>query len=155
MRRTCPTCGRSCRVTEDAAPAAGAIPATRVALDARLLIPAATVWLAAFVTTGSPPAVAPGWLALMGCLGVAVLALVASTALAARGLRGTGAPSSGRRLLALGVLGLLGGGLVGSFHLQAVRGSGLAELAQKRATMTGGGVVTADPAVARGRHSRR
>jgi competence protein ComEC len=132
-------------VTEDTVPAAGAIPATRVAVDARLLIPAATVWLAAFVTTGSPPAVAPGWVVLMGCLAVAALALVASTALAARGLPGTGVPSSGRRLLALGVLGLLGGGVVGSAHLQAVRGSGLADLAQKRATMTGSGVVTADP----------
>jgi competence protein ComEC len=133
-------------VTEDAMPSAvGATVASPAAVDARLLVPAATVWLAAFVSTGSPPAFAPGWVVLTGCFGVGALALLMSTALAGRAPIAAGERRNRRRLLALGLLGLLGGGVVGATHLQAVRGSGLADLARKQATMTGSGIVTADP----------
>jgi competence protein ComEC len=111
----------------------------RERLDARLVGPAAAVWLGAFVGTGSPPAPAPGWLAVGALGGLAAAA-------AGRGL------SRGRRsavaAAGLFVLCLAAGCAVGALRLAAVRGSGLTGFAADGATVRATGTLTADP----GRH---
>ncbi len=104
-------------------------------LDARLVGPAAAVWVGAFVATGSPPSVAPGWLATWA---LGALAAVAAGRSLARG-RGSAAAA------ALFVMCLAAGCVVGALHLAAVRGNGLAGYAADEATVRATGTVTADP----------
>jgi competence protein ComEC len=111
-------------------------------LDARLAVPAVAAWVGAFVGTGAPAGRSVGWLVALGV----GLSLTVAAVVAGRADRGALA-----RGVVLVLLCLVAGSTVGALRLEAVRGSGLAGLAQDGATASASGVVTADPVLHPGR----
>ena len=110
-------------------------------LDARLVLPAATLWAGCFVATGGPAGASPGWWAVAAAAGAAA---VVAAMLAGRGHQ----PGARVTWLALGCL--VTGCAVGGLHLAAVRSSGLAGWAADGATANASGMVTSDPVRLRG-----
>ena len=110
-------------------------------LDARLVLPAATLWAGCLVSTGAPAGASPGWWAVAAAAGAAV---VVAAMLVHRGHR----PAARVTWLAVGCL--VTGCAVGGLHLAAVRSSGLAGWAADGATASASGVLTSDPVRLRG-----
>ncbi len=117
--------------------------------DARLAVPALSVWAGTFAGTGGHPVLVSGLLAV---LTVAALALTAVAAGRARLRLPAVAPvdAPGVRVAVGALACLVGGAGVAALHVAAVRSSGLAPLAADGATALVSGVVAGDPVVHRG-----